>query len=128
MEVEEDSEELVDLRAMLELQLSEVEMLTSMFPNPGEFQLDDDTVLSDMQNFVDGKIKYKYLQCRIGFVVKIDVDGSKVFLTSLISWSSLAYNDQISYTRAITNLSVNQCSCVETWPCLLLVPQIAKSL
>ncbi|XP_030836361.1 RWD domain-containing protein 2B-like [Strongylocentrotus purpuratus] len=37
----------------LELQISEIELLDSMFPGDGEFCLDDPSVLSDVQTFVD---------------------------------------------------------------------------
>lgn len=37
----------------LELQLSEIQLLDSMFPGDGEFCLDDPSVLSDVQTFVD---------------------------------------------------------------------------
>lgn len=40
----------------LELQLSELEMLSSMFPNDSEFQIIDPGVVSDMQDFIAGKI------------------------------------------------------------------------
>lgn len=40
----------------LELQLSELEMLSSMFPNEGEFQITDPGVVSDMQDFIAGNI------------------------------------------------------------------------
>ncbi|KAK7097059.1 RWD domain-containing protein 2B-like [Littorina saxatilis] len=61
----------IQLQEMLELQLAEVEMLQSMFPNPGEFTLDSKTVLEELQSYVDGRIRYEYLGTRIGFTVKI---------------------------------------------------------
>ena len=68
----------VDLKAMLELQLSEVEMLASMFPSPGEFTLDSQFAVADIQAFLDGKVQYQYLRSRIGFTIRIAADGNKV--------------------------------------------------
>ncbi len=57
---------------MLELQLSEVEMLQSMFPSPGEFKMDNGPeALEEIQAFIDGKIKAEYLESRLGFIVNI---------------------------------------------------------
>ncbi len=60
-----------DLVEMLGLQLSEVEMLACMFPNSGEFVMDDPLAVSDVQQFVDGDVKYDNLSSRIGFIVKL---------------------------------------------------------
>ena len=67
-----------DLREMLELQLAEVEMLESMFANPGEFTRDSNTVLEQLQAFVDGTISYDCLESRVGFTVKIVTSSSPV--------------------------------------------------
>lgn len=67
----------VDLVEMLSLQLTEVEMLESMFPNPGEFQLDDPSTVADFQAFVDGQLKQDDLRSRIGFIVKLDMSVTK---------------------------------------------------
>lgn len=67
-----------DLTAMLELQVSEIEMLTSMFPDKGEFSLDDPTALQKIRSFLDGHIKYDYLHKRIGFSLHIHPEGSHV--------------------------------------------------
>ena len=55
----------------LSLQLSEAEMLSSMFPNPGEFRLDDPGCIPEIQAFVDGALAYDKLQSRIGFSIKL---------------------------------------------------------
>jgi len=39
----------------LEMQLSELEMLNSMFPNDGELKLSDPGAISDIQDFLAGK-------------------------------------------------------------------------
>ena len=67
-----------DVREMLELQLAEVEMLESMFSNPGEFTLDSNTVLEELRAFVNGTINYDCLESRVGFTVKIVTSSSPV--------------------------------------------------
>ena len=60
---------------MLELQISEVEMLRSIFPDSTEFQLDDPCAIADIQTYLDGKTLYSDLTSRIGFTAKVAVDG-----------------------------------------------------
>lgn len=67
-----------DVAAMLELQVSEVEMLTSMFPDKTEFSLDDPTAVKNIQSFLDGHIKYEYLHKRIGFSLRVNPEGSQM--------------------------------------------------
>ncbi|KAL4230146.1 RWD domain-containing protein 2B [Mactra antiquata] len=76
-ETEDDSDCKVDVLEMLQLQLSEVEMLQSMFPGDNELKLDDVTALEDIQRFVDGKFKYEYLHSRLGFTITIAVEDCK---------------------------------------------------
>ena len=68
------------VREFLGLQLAEVEMLTSMFPNAQEFQLDETSDLSFIQEFVDGQLPLDALHCRIGFTIflKIQTDDTEV--------------------------------------------------
>ncbi|PSN57282.1 hypothetical protein C0J52_02565 [Blattella germanica] len=57
-ELEEQIVQIVDhgnLEEMLRIQLSELEMLQSMFSNPGEFSVYDHSVIADINEFVDGK-------------------------------------------------------------------------
>ncbi|XP_033742104.1 RWD domain-containing protein 2B-like [Pecten maximus] len=70
-EYDEDKESEVDIRDMLELQLSEVEMLTSMFPSKEEFKMDDPCTVSAVKSFLDGQIRYEFLHKRVGFSVKV---------------------------------------------------------
>ncbi len=70
-----------DVVEMLELQLSEVEMLECMFPNPGEFEMDDPAAVSEIREFIDKKLDYDLLSCRIGFTIKLNIDeNDKVIL------------------------------------------------
>ncbi|KAL8558367.1 hypothetical protein ACOMHN_061246 [Nucella lapillus] len=88
-EGEEDS---VDLREMLQLQLAEVEMLQSMFSNPGEFTLDSQLVLDELRAFLEGTIDYEVLESRVGFTIKIPTSSllvSRVGFTIKIPTSSL---------------------------------------
>lgn len=68
----------INISEMLELQLSEIDMISSMFPNPGELRLDDSSAVPSIKAFLDGKIKYEDLLVRIGFTLKIVPEGSKV--------------------------------------------------
>jgi hypothetical protein len=68
----------VDIREMLELQLSEIEMLQSMFPDRDELKLDDPQVIAEIKSYLDGKTDYKYLQSRIGFSLKLTPGNHKV--------------------------------------------------
>lgn len=45
-----------DVENNIELQLSELEMLGSMFPNKGELELIDPGVISDLHDFLSGKL------------------------------------------------------------------------
>lgn len=45
-----------DVENNIELQLSELEMLSSMFPNKGELELIDPGVISDLHDFLSGKL------------------------------------------------------------------------
>lgn len=59
------------LVAMIELQLSEVDMLQSMFPGPREFVLHDPSVLVDLRDFAEGRTLL--LPPRIDLVINLDV-------------------------------------------------------
>ncbi|GFS19852.1 RWD domain-containing protein 2B [Elysia marginata] len=61
----------------LDLQLSEVEMLQSMYANPGEFALDDPTALDQIRAVLAGDFSTESLQTRIGFTVKVSVENEK---------------------------------------------------
>ena len=66
-ETSEQEEESINVKDMLELQLSEMEMLTSMYPDPNELKIEDPLALPQIRSFLDGNIKYEYLYSRIGF-------------------------------------------------------------
>ncbi|KAK3100800.1 hypothetical protein FSP39_025469 [Pinctada imbricata] len=63
---------------LLELQLSEIEMLSSMFPNKGEFVIDDPAGIKNVQEFLKGSIKYEYLHSRLGFTIHVSPEGTKL--------------------------------------------------
>ena len=71
-------EDSVDIQEMLQLQLAEVEMLESMFANPGEFTRDSQTVLEELRAVVDGTMDYDCLESRVGFTIKIITTTSPV--------------------------------------------------
>ena len=79
--MEKTSGEHVNVQEMLQLQLSEVDMLSSMFANPGEFVLEDPLCLADIQDFVDGSTSYDKVDSRVGFTIKVKrSDDGKVIL------------------------------------------------
>ena len=79
----------VDVSEMLSLQLTEIEMLASMFPNPGEFQLDDPSAVATIQAFVDGELQREDLHSRIGFTVKVDTGNKVTVLQQLVCWTKV---------------------------------------
>ncbi|ESO88493.1 hypothetical protein LOTGIDRAFT_165633 [Lottia gigantea] len=75
-----EKEEEIDIKEMLELQLAEVEMLKSMFPQKGEFVLDDEYAVREIQAYVDGDILLDSPESRIGFTVHITTEKYPVEL------------------------------------------------
>ena len=63
----------------LDLQLSEVEMLRSMYPNEEELHIDEEA-LADVQEYVSSKIQSK--PSRLNFTLRLDVDRSTPFSCS----------------------------------------------
>ena len=63
-----------DFSECLQLQLSEVEMLNSMFPS--EFALDDPSILADVHKYIDEETKE--VPPQISFTIKIHIDEPKV--------------------------------------------------
>lgn len=61
----------------ISLQLAEVDMLQSMFPNE-EFQLDDPTSVPTLQACIDGEANIAKVDSRIGFSLKLETMESKV--------------------------------------------------
>jgi hypothetical protein len=78
-ELEEQIAQIVgngNLEEMLSLQLSEVEMLQSIFPNPGEFCVYDYSVIADINEFVDGKCSL--YPPRLDFTINLVIDKAKL--------------------------------------------------
>lgn len=74
-ELEEQITQIVDngnLEEMLRIQLSEVEMLQSMFSNPGEFCVYDYSVIADINEYVDGKCSV--YPPRLDFSINLFID------------------------------------------------------
>ncbi|KAG8221846.1 hypothetical protein J437_LFUL003222 [Ladona fulva] len=65
-----------DLEEMLRLQLSELEMLQSMFPNPGEFCVDDYSIIADINEFVEGK--YPDIPHCLDYTINLQLDKVKL--------------------------------------------------
>lgn len=79
-----DSDNMDVIVEQLRLQLSEVDMLQSMFPNDGEFQLDDPSVVADVTDYVDGGAAQpgKELPARVDFTVQLHISDSIIFLVT----------------------------------------------
>lgn len=59
-----------------ELQLAEVEMLTSMYPNHGEFSLHDPGAVVQIRDFLSGNLEYEDVGARIGFTLKVVLESN----------------------------------------------------
>lgn len=79
---DKSSAELVEL---LRLQLAELEMLVSMYPNEAEFRVDDPNSISEIQDFVEKKSKEPetepYLPARLDFTINLQVEKAKLELS-----------------------------------------------
>lgn len=71
--------EQAELVSMIELQLSEVDMLQSMFPGPRELILDDPSVISDLRDFVEGRTLL--LPPRLDFILNLDVEKGQLSMS-----------------------------------------------
>ena len=61
----------IKLDDCLHMQLSEIEMLQSMFPSSNEFSLDESVVLSEIEDCLEDELKLKTLRTRICFCLKL---------------------------------------------------------
>jgi hypothetical protein len=78
-ELEDQLSQFVDkseIEEMLRIQLEEVEMLQSMFSNPGEFEIYDHSVIADINEFVEGKTSN--LPPRLDFMIHLLIDEKKL--------------------------------------------------
>lgn len=87
--MEKTNEEDINVKEMLQLQLSEVEMLSSMFANPGEFVLEDPMCLAEIQEFVDGSSSYDKVHSRVGFTIKVKSSDERKVIFIRQTWSCL---------------------------------------
>ena len=74
MEVPKDT----SLEECFQLQLSEVEMLSSMYPNSQEFSISCPFVLKDMNRFVSGETKY--MPNELDFTLNLKIAEIKVYI------------------------------------------------
>lgn len=70
-----DSMDRNEIVKLLKIQLDEVEMLQSMFSNPGEFKMFDHSVLADFHEFIEGKSNV--LPSRLDFTITLVVSEKK---------------------------------------------------
>jgi len=66
--------EVFDIYESLQLQLSELEMLISMFPNEGELCLTDPAVVSEIQDFLSKTIAQNDVQ-KLEYTIHLNVQG-----------------------------------------------------
>lgn len=68
-----------ELRTQIELQLSEVDMLQSMFPDPRELVIDDPSILCDLRDFAEGRTHMlpPHLDC----VINLDVEKGQLSMS-----------------------------------------------
>ena len=71
----------------LELQLSELEMLNSMFPNDGELELADPGVISDIQDFLQGKLDRRELS-KLQYSINLNTQGV-LNISSCRNWKDI---------------------------------------
>lgn len=62
------------LKLCLESQLSELEVLQSMFVNPGEIRFDDQTIVTHIKNYINNKIKI--IPASLDFTINLSIDNS----------------------------------------------------
>ncbi|XP_022185005.1 RWD domain-containing protein 2A [Nilaparvata lugens] len=65
-----------NIEEMLKLQLNELEMLGSMFPNPGELVVYDHSVIADINDFLEGKTSV--LPACLDFTIFLTIDSLKL--------------------------------------------------
>lgn len=63
-----------NVKENIELQLSELEMLNSMFPNEGEVEMTDPGTISDLHDFLSGKLDCLNLP-KLEYVINLNTEG-----------------------------------------------------
>jgi hypothetical protein len=74
-ELESQVMQLVDrgeVEEKLRMQLFEMEMLQSMYSNPGEFCVDNHAILADINEYLDGRTEI--LPCRLDYTINLTID------------------------------------------------------
>uniref|UniRef100_A0A8D8ZPI5 RWD domain-containing protein 2A n=1 Tax=Cacopsylla melanoneura TaxID=428564 RepID=A0A8D8ZPI5_9HEMI len=76
---EDNIEHSFTIEECLELQLQEIEMLQSMFANPGEFTMFDETMINNVQKFIDCSPGEKHeLPNHLDFTITLTRDRKKL--------------------------------------------------
>ncbi|XP_063889887.1 RWD domain-containing protein 2A-like [Scylla paramamosain] len=68
-----------EVQTLVELQLSEVDMLQSMFPGPRELVVDDPSVLCDLRDFAEGRTTL--LPPHLELVINLDVEKGQLSMS-----------------------------------------------
>ena len=64
------------LKDSLQKQMEELNMLTSIFCNPGELHIDDYSIIADINEFLDGR--QKSLNCKLDYQINLSVADQKI--------------------------------------------------
>lgn len=70
-----------DVEEKLRMQLFEMEMLQSMYSNPGEFCVDNPAIVADINEYLDGRTDT--LPCRLDYTINLTMDPNVCKLFSL---------------------------------------------
>ncbi|GAB6029117.1 hypothetical protein CHUAL_004896 [Chamberlinius hualienensis] len=66
----------------VEMQISEVDMVQSMYSKPGEFLMDDPSVLADMRSYLEGKeLEFPIRKLEYSVNIKIDEKKFEIYFT-----------------------------------------------
>ena len=94
----------------LQLQLLEMEMVFSMFPNQGEVKLEDVNALTNIKRYLEGT--REALPPKIEFVITLQVEEPKVSALSCFNVASClvfignTWNMSFRYRKQMENIAV----------------------
>lgn len=98
------------LKSCLQQQLDELDMLQSIFCNPGELKIDDHSILADINEFLDGK--RSQLNQKLDYTITLNVhDGRKIEIHFELPYSYPLYETLSISIR--TTMEYNHKSAIE---------------
>lgn len=79
----DDDVEVTDVGSLIKIclrkQLDELEMLTSIYCNPGELKIDDHSITADINEFLDGRLTD--LNRQLDYTIMLEHNNSKIYVT-----------------------------------------------